>query len=42
VVFEPYCVVENGILLSLSGLDEAIIGVRADAIEGAGDHRALG
>ncbi len=42
VVFEPYCVVENGILLSLSGLDEAIIGIRVDAIEGAGDHHALG
>lgn len=42
VVFEPYCVAENGILLSLSGLDEAIISVRADAIEGAKDHRALG
>jgi hypothetical protein len=42
VIFEPYCVVENGILLSLSGLDEAIIAVRADVVEGARDHRALG
>lgn len=41
-VFEPYCVVENGILVSLSGLDEAIIAVRSDAIEGAGSHFALG
>jgi len=41
VIFEPYCVVENGILRSLSGLDEAIVAVRADAIEGTKDHRAL-
>lgn len=35
VIFEPYCVVEGGILVSLSGLEEAIISVRADAIERA-------
>lgn len=42
VIFEPYCVVEQGVLVSLSGLDEAVISVRADRIEGVKDHRALG
>jgi hypothetical protein len=28
--------------VSLSGMDEAIISVRADRIEGVKDHRALG
>lgn len=35
IVSEPYCVAEHGVLVSLGGRDEAIIGVRADAIEGA-------
>ena len=42
VIFEPYCVAENGVLISLSGLEEAIISVRADSIEGVKGHRALG
>lgn len=32
----------KGIRLSLSALEEAIIPVRADRIEGGKDHRALG
>ena len=35
VLVGPYCVAENGILVSLSGRAEAIIGIRADALEGA-------
>lgn len=35
IVAEPYCVGEGGVLVSLGGRDEAIIGVRADAIERA-------
>lgn len=42
VIFEPYCRVEQGVLVSLSGLDEAVIAVRAEQAEGVQDHRALG
>lgn len=42
VIFEPYCVVEQGTLVSLSGLEEAVVSVRADRIEGVKGHRALG
>lgn len=42
VLVGPYCVAEKGVLVSLNGRDDTIVGIRADATEGAKGHGALG